>query len=166
MSSAASGALRSIKQRDRELRGWLGCASRVWLLRDPVLGKPGDCSACAAAPGLSRDEPVPRPSPCAGGMPGGAEGQEGRCPGCARMSAMCSSPKGARRLLLLSFSSAGHSLDSTHVFMHTHARTHELHSLSLWVTRRSVFASLGMAKDASVYLTGSLLFLFHFLSSP
>lgn len=52
-------------------------------------------------------------------------------------------------------------LDSTHTCSHTHPAFSKPAG-----NHKKLSTSLGTAKDASVYLMGSLLFLFHFLPSP
>lgn len=66
---------------------------------------------------------------------------------------MCPSPRGAGRLPLLSFS----SVLTAHTRAHTHTHTHAFSKPA--GNHKKLSLSLGTAKDASVYLTGSLLFL-------
>lgn len=129
--------------------GLAGLCRVVWLLRKPVFSKLGTARHVLLCWGMQegpRDQRhhVPSMQGCQPRAPA-PEGPGGSC--------YCPFP------VLVMVSPA-------HTRALTHTQTHKSRSLSLRVRRRSVFASLGTAKDASAYLTGSLLFLFHFLSSP
>lgn len=143
-----------MKQHGAEPWGWRGCAGWVWLLRKPVFSKLGTA----------------RHVPLCWGMQEEPRARDIMSPACRGVSHELQPQRDQEAPVTVPFQCWSWSHQRTHVLSHTHVlphtQRHKSHSLSLRVRRRSVFASLGTAKDASAYLTGSLLFLFHFLSSP